>query len=256
MGGAIIGGLLKSGFRKKDDIFLYEINQAAKEELVKKYGINTSSTANALVENTDTIILAVKPFVMADVVSGIKSSLKENKLLISIAAGISTESLESFACKKIPVVRVMPNTPALLNEGMTAVCKGKYAKEDDIEFTKAIFSSVGRCMEVKESLMDAVTGISGSGPAFMYLIIEALADGGVKMGLPKDIAIELAAQTALGAAKMVLQTGKHPSVLKDEVTTPGGTTIAGLAVMEKENVRSALINTVVKTAKRSSELSK
>ncbi|OGI00920.1 MAG: pyrroline-5-carboxylate reductase [Candidatus Melainabacteria bacterium GWF2_37_15] len=207
-----------------------------------------------LVRKSDIIILSVKPFAVESILKEINNELTANHLIVSIAAGVSTEKIENVIDKKLPVIRVMPNTPALVGEGMSAVCKGKFATDEHSALIMELFKAVGRCIEVKEELINAVTGISGSGPAFIYLIIEALADGGVKLGLKKEVAIELAAQTTLGAAKMVLETGKHPALLKDEVTTPGGCTIAGLAVMENEKVRSALIKTVQETAKVASEL--
>lgn len=207
-----------------------------------------------LTRKSDIIFLCVKPFAVESVLREIRDDLNENHLLVSIAAGMSTEMIEAVIEKQLPVIRVMPNTPATIGEGMSALCRGKYADEEHSLLIMELFKAVGRCVEVKEELIGAVTGISGSGPAFMYLIMEALADGGVKLGLKKETAIELAAQTALGAAKMVLETGKHPALLRDEVATPGGCTIAGLSVMENEKVRSALIKTVQETAKVSSQL--
>ncbi len=207
-----------------------------------------------LARKSDVIILCVKPFAIESVLEEIKDDLRENHIIVSIAAGVSTQKIEQAIGKNIPVIRVMPNTPALIGEGMSVVCRGRYAIEQQSSLIVELFKSVGRCIEVKEDLINAVTGISGSGPAFIYLIIEALADGGVNLGLKKEQAVELAAQTTLGAAKMVLETGKHPALLKDEVTTPGGCTIAGLSVMESEKVRSALIKTVMETAKKASGL--
>jgi len=207
-----------------------------------------------LARRSDVIILCVKPFAVESVLEEIKNDLNENHLIVSIAAGVGTQKIENATGKNLPVIRVMPNTPALLGEGMSAVCRGKYATEEHSSLIVELFRCVGRCIEVKEELINAVTGISGSGPAFIYLIIEALADGGVNLGLKKEQAVELAAQTTLGAAKMVLETGKHPALLKDEVTTPGGCTIAGLSVMENEKVRSALIKTVMETAKTAAGL--
>lgn len=209
-----------------------------------------------LVRRSDIIILCVKPFAVENVLKEIKTELTDRHIVISIAAGVSTDTMENAIGKQVPVIRVMPNTPALVGEGMTAICRGKWALDVHSMLAKSLFSAVGRCIEIKEELINAVTGISGSGPAFMYLIIESLADGGVKLGLKKETAIELAAQTAIGAAKMILKTGKHPAILRDEVTTPGGCTIAGLSVMESEKVRSALMKTVQETAKVASELGK
>lgn len=254
MGKAIIKGLINSGYVDKNNIIASEISEASANIVSEELNIRTTLDNTELVRNSDIIILCTKPFVIKDVLEEVKDDLSEDKLLVSIAAGIGTEFIENITEKNIPVIRVMPNTPALIGEGMAAICRGKFTNDEHIDLVNQIFSLVGRCIEVPEKLINAVTGISGSGPAFIYLIIEALADGGVKLGLPKHKAIELAAQTTLGAAKMVLETGKHPSILKDEVTTPGGCTIAGLMVMEENKVRSALSKTVQETAKAAAGL--
>jgi len=254
MGKAIINGLLNSNFLTKDRVLASEVSEQTAKKVSSELGITVLTDNKELVKTSDIIILCIKPYFIQSVLEEIKNCLTENKLLISIAAGISTEFIEKNIGGKIPVIRVMPNTPALVGEGMAAICKGRFASDKQAEFALELFSKVGRSIEVQEKFINAVTGISGSGPAYMYTIIEALADGGVKLGLPKSTAIELAAQTAIGAAKMVLETGKHPSVLKDEVTTPGGTTIAGLMVMEENKIRSALAKTVIETAKVAGEL--
>jgi len=255
MGKAIINGLVESNFLDKNNIFASEISRENAEKASQELGIKVFTDNGELVKNSDTVILCTKPYVINTVLEDIKEVLTAKKLIISIAAGVSTGFIESIA-GDVPVIRAMPNTPALIKEGMTAICRGRFATDEHVKFAQALFSSVGRCLEVEEKHINAVTGISGSGPAFMYLIIEALADGGVKLGLPKKIAVELAAQTALGAAGMVLETGKHPSILKDEVTTPGGCTIAGLAVMEECNVRASLSKTVQETARTAAGLGK
>lgn len=249
MGGAIINGLVNSGFTLRESILGAETSAEFAEKAAKLLGIKVVTDNIELVKNSDVVVIATKPFAVKEVLEEIKDCLTEDKLVISIAAGVSTKFIEEILGKNIAVVRVMPNTPALVGEAMTAICRGEHVTGEQTEFTENLFSKIGRSMEVTEKLMDAVTGISGSGPAFFYLMIEALADGGVKLGLPKAVAIELAAQTALGAAKMILETGKHPSVLKDEVTTPAGCTAAGLSVMEEMCVRSALMQTVEETAR-------
>lgn len=254
MAKAIIKGLLNSGFVSKDQVMASEVSEAFAQKASEELGINVVTDNKSVAEFADVVFLCTKPYAVEQVVSEISGVLSENTLVVSIAAGISTEKIEKASQKNLPVVRVMPNTPLLVGEGMTAACKGKYAKVEHVNYVIDLFSNSGRCVEVQEKLINAVTGISGSGPAFMYLIIEALADGGLKLGLPKKVALELAAQTAIGAAKMVLETGKHPSVLKDEVTTPGGTTIAGLMVMEEKGIRSALAKTVEETARTAEKL--
>jgi len=256
MGKAIINGLVNSDFISRDNILASEVSEQIAEKISSELGITVFTDNKELVNKSDIVILCVKPHFIQSVVENIKDCLTENKLLISIAAGISTGFIEKIIDDKISVIRVMPNTPALLGEGMAAICRGQYVSGEQMKFALELFSKVGRSIEIQEKLINAVTGISGSGPAFIYTIIEALADGGVKLGIPKNVAIELAAQTTLGAAKMVLETGKHPSVLKDEVTTPGGTTIAGLMVMEENKVRAALSKTVQETARVAGELGK
>lgn len=248
MGKAIIKGLINSNFIESKNITASEVTQESADKVSEEIGIKTFINNKELVKSSDIIILSVKPYVIKDILSSVKDDLTKDKAIISIAAGISTEFIESTIDEKISVTRAMPNTPALIEEGMTALCRGKYTSDKDINLAHDLFSSIGRCIEVQEKFINAVTGISGSGPAFVYFMIEALADGGLKLGLPKKTAIELAAQTLLGASKMVLETGKHPSMLKDEVTTPGGTTIAGLAVMEENKIHSALMKTVEETA--------
>ncbi|MEI7473610.1 MAG: pyrroline-5-carboxylate reductase [bacterium] len=254
MAQAIINGVLKSNFTKTENIYTFEPDLNTVKALKHNLEINFCKNNNEVVQNSDIIIICVKPHFVETVLKEINGSLNKNKIIVSIAAGVSTKKMEQSIDSGIPVVRVMPNTPALVGEGMSALCKGKYCSDETLSYIKELFSKLGRAIEVEEKFINAVTGISGSGPAFMYLIIEALADGGVKLGLRKDVALELAAQTALGAAKMILETGKHPSILKDEVTTPAGTTAEGLYSMEKDNIRASLIRTVIKTARRADEL--
>jgi len=256
MGRAIIRGLINSSFIDKKNIIASEVSEQLAGKVSEELEISVITDNIEIAKNSDVIILCAKPFAVKGILQQIKDFLSADKIIVSIAAGMDTGFIESVLEKEIPVIRVMPNTPALVGEGMTAVCRGKYATKEQAEFIVKLFSQVGRCIEIDEKYINAVTGISGSGPAFIYLIIEALADGGVKLGLPKKIAIELAAQTTLGAAKMVIETGKHPSVLKDEVTTPGGCTIAGLMVMEENKVRSTLAKTVQETAKVALNLGK
>lgn len=254
MAKAIIKGLLNSGIIPKNNVSASEISQEIAKKASDETGVKVITNNAELVKSSDVIILCVKPHLIKTVLSELTDCFDKNKLIVSIAAGVSSGAIENHINSDIPVIRVMPNTPVLIKEGMSAVCKGKYASAQDINLVLELFKATGRCIEVEEKLINAVTGISGSGPAFIYLIIDALADGGVKMGLKKETALELAAQTAIGAAKMVLDTGKHPAVLKDEVATPGGCTIAGLSVMENEHVRSSLIKTVQETAKKASDM--
>jgi pyrroline-5-carboxylate reductase len=202
----------------------------------------------------DVIILCVKPQVMDEVLKEIESGLSEKQLVISIAAGISIKGIQAKIGQAIPLVRAMPNTPAVIQEGVTALSGCRGLPTEHLNFAQSLFESVGKVVVVDESLMDAVTGLSGSGPAYVYLAIEALIDGGVRVGIPRNVAHILAVQTVLGSAKMVRETGEHPAVLKDRVTSPGGTTIAGLQRLEEGGLRATLIEAVEAATHRSREL--
>ena len=257
MAKAIIKGLLNSGAVPAENIMASEISADLAKKASDFLGINVITDNKEVTKKSDIIFLCIKPYgVIESVLYEIKDFITPEKLVVSIAAGVSTDFIEDTLSRKTHVVRVMPNTPAIVNEGMSAIAKGRHATDEQADLVLELFKNIGRAIRVPERLINAVTGISGSGPAFMFLIIDAIADGGVKLGLTKQAALELAAQTCLGAAKMVLETGKHPSVLKDEVTTPGGSTIAGLLVMEDEKVRAAMSKTVIETARAASGLAK
>ena len=202
----------------------------------------------------DVIVIAVKPQIVDRILGALSASLNESDLVISIAAGVPIEALEARLPDGARVVRAMPNTAAIALAGATAIAPGAHATEDDLEVARALFEAVGRCVVVDESLLDAVTGLSGSGPAYVMLMIEALADGGVKVGLGRDTALLLAAQTVYGAAKLQLETGEHPGRLKDMVTSPGGTAIAGLHTLEAGGLRTTLIDAVEAASRRAAEL--
>jgi len=227
---------------------------AVADRLTEKYGVVASQDSAAAIRATDLALLCVKPDKAKVVLSapGVSEALA-GKLLVSICAGVSISQLQSWA-PHAAVIRAMPNTPSLIREGMTVISPGAGVSEDQTVVANGIFAAMGRCRVLEEKHMDAVTGLSGSGPAFACVILEALADGGVRMGLPRDVAVELAAQTFQGAARMVLQTGKHPAALKDEVTTPAGCTIAGLLTMEDGRIRSILARTIEEAAKTASGL--
>lgn len=254
MAQAIINGMLKTDFEKPENIRAFEPDGKIAKNVNSEFNIKICANNIELAQKSEVILLCVKPHLVKVVLNEIKNFLKPETIIISVAAGVSTSKIEDIIKLNIPVIRVMPNTPALVGEGMSALCRGKNCSESDMDFSLNLFSKLGRAIEIEERLINAVTGISGSGPAFMYTIIEALADGGLKLGLKKEIAIELAAQTAIGAAKMILETGKHPSVLKDEVTTPAGCTAEGLYVMQENKISASLINTVIKTAERAERL--
>jgi pyrroline-5-carboxylate reductase len=206
------------------------------------------------VREASIVLLTIKPQSRAEVVTEIRDHLSRSALVISVLAGITTERLQVAFGQDQPVVRAMPNTPALVDEGATAVTPGTYAEPEHIEMARLIFEAVGEVVETRESLMDAVTGLSGSGPAYVYMFIEALTDAGVKQGLSRDVASTLAAQTVFGAAKLAIDTGKHPAILRDEVTTPGGTAIAAVSELESRGLRTTIINAVATATERSRAL--
>lgn len=249
MAKAIIKGFIDSGVTTPEKITASEISEEFARKASEQSGVKVITDNKVVVKNSDIIFLCVKPGVLESILYEIKEFVTSDKLFISVAAGVSTDFIAQALEHKAHVVRVMPNTPAIVGEAMSAVCKGRHATDEEADYVLELFNKIGRAMRLPEQLVDAATGISGSGPAFIFSIIESMADGGLKLGLTKKASIELAAQTCLGAAKMVLETGKHPSVLKDEVSTPGGCTIAGLLTMEEENVPSAMAKTVIKTAK-------
>ena len=255
MGTALVEGAIRAGVVKSADVAGCDPFAASREAFAKSTGAVVKNTAGEIAATSDVFLLSTKP---QDITAALgelaQASGDQPKLVISIAAGLTLAALEAAAPSHFRVVRAMPNTPALVGEGAAAYCVGSRATEADAETAKALLGAVGLAVQVPEKLMDAVTGLSGSGPAFVYLMIEALADGGVRNGLPRADAIRLAAQTVLGSAKMVMETGEHPAVLKDMVTSPGGTTIAGLAELEKGGLRSSLIEAVTTAARRSAEL--
>lgn len=226
---------------------------AAREAFARATGATVTDENDKVVIQSDVVILAIKPQKLDEVLAPLRNGALASRLVISILAGISTAKLEK-ALGHSRVVRVMPNTPCLVGESATGFCLGAAATPADAEVTRTLFGAVGRVFELPEGQLDAVTGLSGSGPAYVFQIIEALADGGVLAGLPREIAQALAAQTVMGAAKMVLETGRHPGQLKDDVASPGGTTIAGLLAMEQGGVRASLMNAVMAAARRSKEL--
>lgn len=253
MATALVGGVVNAGLFPADSIGVYDCVPEAAEALARKTGATAAESAEALAQAADALVVCVKPADALDAIRALSGSLS-GKLVISIAAGLSIARLEDAAGFSARVVRVMPNTPALIGQGAAAFAAGTAATGEDAELVSRIFSSVGCAVKVKEPLLDAVTGLSGSGPAYVYMVIEALADGGVLMGLPRDLALRLAAQTVAGAAAMVLQTGRHPAALKDQVTSPGGTTIAGIEKLEEAALRAALVGAVRAATQRSREL--
>lgn len=254
MAEALITGMVQAGM-EPSLIFASDGNTLRLQLLSEKLGIKTSSFNKDIVNQVDIIVLAVKPHVVEPVLEEIKENLQASQLVLSIAAGITTALIESMINLPLAVIRVMPNTPALVGAGASALCLGTHANAESEGLAQEILAAVGRVVTVQESLLDGVTGLSGSGPAYVYIMLEALSDAGVLTGLPRDVATTLAAQTMLGAAQMVLQTGEHPGRLKDQVTTPGGTTIAGLHALEQGNLRATLINGVLAATNRAKAMS-
>jgi pyrroline-5-carboxylate reductase len=254
MGEALIKGLLAASLVPADAVHASDVRIERLRTLAQQYGVQLREDNAALVRDVDIVILAVKPQIMASVVRQIAPAVTRKKLLISIAAGVSTATIRAALGKDARLIRVMPNTPALVLEGVTAIAKAEGLEPGDLDTAGQIFSAVGRVVTLDEELMDAVTGLSGSGPAYVALVVESLADGGVKMGLDRVTAMTLATQTVLGAARLLLETGMHPGALKDMVSSPGGTTIAGIAALEEGGIRHDLIRAVERATQRSREL--
>jgi pyrroline-5-carboxylate reductase len=254
MGEALISGLIRSGRIAAKDLCACDILSERRERIEKAYGVECHSEASKVVEKSEVIIVAVRPRDVKPVLETIRERLTERHLVISIAAGVSISFIRGIVGKDLRIIRAMPNNPCMVGEGMIALTASSQASQEDLELAKEIFSSVGRVAIVEERLFDAVTGLSGSGPAYVYLVIEAMADAGVRMGLSKDLAIQMAAQTTLGSAKMVLETKEHPAKLRDQVATPQGTTVEGLYELEKARIRAAFMNAIERATKRAKEL--
>lgn len=256
MASAVIKGLLSSQSFDKNSIRAAEINEETAKKVQNDLGISVFKDAKEAIKGADIILVATKPFVVEEILESLKSEITEKQLIVSIAAGITFEKIERILGANQRIVRVMPNTPALLEAGMSAVCKNSAAHLEDLEEIVDIFSKIGKAIVCEEKDIDAVTGVSGSGPAFYYYMIEQIARAGEKLGLEYKTALELSAQTALGAAKMVLETGHTPQELIKMVTTPGGTTAEGNKVLAESNISEILFETVQKTAEKSAQMSK
>jgi pyrroline-5-carboxylate reductase len=254
LGGILVRSFLKQGLFPPKQIAATVHHQEKAAALSKELGVSVTTNNRAAVKNADMILLAVKPQVVGDVLKEIKPALGKNTLVISVAASVPTSYIEQRINEKVPVIRAMPNTCSTVGCGMTGICRGAHASHEHIEIAKAMFTAVGRTVAVDEKNMDAVTGLSACGPAFIYIILESLAEAGVKVGLPRDVSTLLAAQTMKGAASVVLETGDHPALLKDSVTTPAGCTIDGILELEEGKLRVTLIKAVVKATERAAEL--
>jgi pyrroline-5-carboxylate reductase len=254
LGEALVSGLMRRADVDSGQIVGTVARAGSVARVERRLGISVTTDNADAVRRSDIVLLAVKPQNMATVIEEVSPAADESKLFISVAASVKTSFIEERFAFPASVIRVMPNTPALLNEGMSVLCVGKTVSETQKKIAEEIFSAVGRTAFLEEKLMDAVTGLSGSGPAYIYVVLEALSEAGVKLGIPRDVSTLLAAQTMLGSAKMALETGQHPALLKDGVTTPAGCTVDGLLELEEGKLRVTLIKAVVKAAERAREL--
>jgi len=254
MGGILVKALLEKKLLSPKLTTATVQHEERAAALSKKLGIHVGTDNVAAAKKADIVLVCLKPQAVSGVMEEIRASARPEQLVISVAASVPTAAIENALGGKVPVVRAMPNTPCAIGQGMTALCKGAHAGAQHLEIASELFRVVGRTVVVDEKHMDAVTGLSASGPAYIYIILESLAEAGVKVGLPRDVATLLAAQTALGAAAVVLETGDHPALLKDAVTTPAGCTIDGIMELEEGKLRVTLIKAVVKAAQRAKEL--
>jgi pyrroline-5-carboxylate reductase len=254
LGGILLRAYLKQGLFSPKNVTATVKHAEKAASLAKELGVTVTTDNRKAVSGAEIVLLGVKPQVVGDVLKEIAPKLGPKTLVISVAASVPTGYIEQHAGAKVPVVRAMPNTPSTVGCGMTGICRGSYASPEHLDTARAMFDAVGRTVAVDEKNMDAVTGLSASGPAFAYIILESLAEAGVKVGLPRDVATLLAAQTMKGAASVVLETGDHPALLKDAVTTPAGCTIDGILELEEGKLRVTLIKAVVKATDRAGEL--
>ncbi len=254
MGGILLNAFLRNELLGPQQIVATVAHTDRARAVSERTGVRVGTDNVEAAKSADVILLGVKPSQILDVVTQIRPALAQQKMLVSFAASVKTRAIEDAAGCDLPVVRAMPNTPATVGEGVTALCRGRFCTEEQMALARRMFETVGRTVVVDEKHMDAVTGLSGSGPAFLYIIIEALAEAGVNVGLPREVATLLAAQTTLGSAKMVLETGSHPALLKDEVTTPAGCTVDGILELEEGGLRVTLIKAVKRATMRAREL--
>jgi len=254
MGGILLQAFLKENLFAPEQIHATVAHAERAVALSSQWGVNVSTDNLDAAKRADLILVGVKPFQVPDLIKEISPALTPAKTVVSFAASVKTRAIEEAAGVEVGVIRAMPNTPSALGAGVAALCRGRFVSEQQMELAQRIFATVGRTVIVDEKHMDAVTGLSGSGPAYLYIIIEALAEAGVKVGLPRDVATQLAAQTAFGAAKMVLETGYHPALLKDAVTTPAGCTIDGILELEEGGLRVTLIKAVMRATERARQL--
>lgn len=254
IGEALISGLLEAGFVRPSDVVASDVNETRLRHVSSTYNIECVGSNAEVPRRCEVVVLSVKPKDVRKVLEEIREGLTEGHLLISVAAGITTNYIARVLNKRVPIVRAMPNVAVLVREGMTVITPGPWAEERHMKLAEEIFSSVGKVMRAPEEFFDAVTALSGSGPAYASLIIEAMIDAGIRVGLPREAAAVLAAQSVLGAAKMLLRTGEHPAKLREMVTTPAGVTIEGIVELEEGRLRATIIRAITRAARRSREL--
>lgn len=254
MGSSMVGGLINSGFIKSDNIIISTKTQASAKKLKEQFGVITTLDSKIVARDSEVIILAVKPFMYKSIIDEIKSELTKDKLIISIAAGITIDNMEEWIDDNAKIIRTMPNTPALVGQAMSAICPNKNISEDELSYCFKIFESFGECVQLEEKDFHGFIALCGSSPAYVFVFIEAMADAAVKLGIPRVKAYKMAAQSVLGSAKMVLETGKHPGELKDMVCSPAGTTIDAVVELEKLGFRNSVIQAMDKCAEKSKNM--
>jgi pyrroline-5-carboxylate reductase len=254
MGSAMVGGLIRSGFINREDLIVSTKTEESGNDLKNTFGIETTLSNKIVAEQSDVVILAVKPFLYKKVIEEIKECLSLDKVIVTIAAGVTINNMEYWLGEGYKVIRTMPNTPALVGEGMSAICANKNVSEEDMEHVYNIYKSFGDYVELEEKDFDGFIALCGSSPAYVFMFIEAMADAAVKLGIPRAKAYKMASKSVLGSAKMVLDTGKHPGELKDMVCSPGGTTIDAVAELEKQGFRSTVIEAMIKCAEKSKSM--
>lgn len=254
MGSSMVGGLLKSGFIKPEQIIVSNKTEIPLKRLSDEFNVITTLNNKDVVKKSDIIFLAVKPNIYKSIIEEIKSELTNDKLIITIAAGITIENMEQWLGDDLKIIRTMPNTPALVGEAMTAICPNKNVSEDELKYCIKIFKSFGECEVLEEKYFDGFIAVAGSSPAYVFMFIESMADGAVKLGIPREKAYKMAAQSVLGSAKMILETGKHPGELKDMVCSPAGTTIEAVIELEKLGFRNSVIQAMDKCAEKSKNM--
>ncbi|OPJ59895.1 pyrroline-5-carboxylate reductase [Clostridium chromiireducens] len=254
MGSSMVGGLINSGFLKAEDIIVSTKTEASLKKLEAQFQVKTTLDSTIVAKESDIIILAIKPFMFKQMITEIRSELTEDKLIITIAAGITISNMEEWISGNSKIIRTMPNTPALVGEAMSAICPNKNVTKDELDYCFKIFESFGECVQLEEKDFHGFIALCGSSPAYVFMFIEAMADAAVKLGIPRVKAYKMAAQSVLGSSKMVLETGKHPGELKDMVCSPAGTTIDAVVELEKLGFRNSVIQAMDKCAEKSKNM--